>query len=155
ESMVITFSVAVDDAEQSAGLESGSKMIQQKNRLGDLVIGFENQGGVDALRGKQGIVFFAKDGSDIGEVRFGGPVAEWIQLGSIDIDGVHRSAGRDSGRCPHSEPPGTGTDVGDAPAFSDSENVHHPVDLQPLGALGVLEYGQFSLIWIAGRPMNA
>src|SRR4029077_16668080 len=88
DAVILGFAVAVDDADLGAGAKSGAQVAQESDGLGDLVVGLQEQNGVDLVGGQEGVVFVAEDGVHVMELFFLGAVFDVVDGFGVDVDGV-------------------------------------------------------------------
>src|SRR5271163_4249554 len=118
--------------------------------MGYLVVGLEQQHGVDAVGWDLWIVGFAEDRLYVLELLFFRALVDVLNCLRVDVHSINRARARDAASREHREPARSGTDVGNVFAGLNAKHIHDAVDLQALIASRSLENGKIAGIWRAG-----
>ena len=112
---------------------------QQQDGPRHFMVGLHKEHCIDAVGRKQRVIALAQDGSDIRQLLPLGAIANVLEIGRIDVDGLD-PAGASYPACgTHAEPTRAGTDVGNCGPHVYPQQVHDLVELQLLISFGILE----------------
>lgn len=133
--MILAIPIAVDHSYPSPWCQRPAQVSQQCDWLSDFVIRLQKEHGVN-FRGQERIIRFSQDGFDVVQVLFEGSGLDVADGLGIYVDGIHGSGFTHPPGCADREPPGPCSDVSDRFAWSNRENVHNAIDLQPFVSSG-------------------
>src|ERR1700690_427725 len=122
--------------------------------MGYLVVGLEQQHGVDAVGRELWIVGLAEDCLYVLEVLFFRSLANVLNCLWVDVHRITRARAGDAARGAHREPARAGTDVGNVFARRNAQHVHDAVDLQALIAPRGIENGEIASVRAAGLALS-
>ena len=104
DAMVRAISVTLYNSHPSAGLKRHTQIAHQNNRVCYLVIGLEEEYGIDAVGGQLGIVGPTQDRLDVLQLLFVDAIVDVVDGFRIDVDGIDFTCVRDSLGGANSEP---------------------------------------------------
>src|ERR1700674_3220485 len=121
--------------------------------MGYLVVGLEQQHGVDAVSWDLWIVGFAEDRLYVLELLFFRALVNIMNCLRVDVHSIDRARARDAAGCEHREPARSGTDVGNVFAGLNPKHIHDAVDLQALVAPRRIENGEIASVRTASLAL--
>src|SRR5208282_2515549 len=121
--------------------------------MGYLVVGLEQQHGVDAVGRDLWIVGFAEDRLYVRELLFFRAPVNVLYCLWVDVHRINRARAGDAACGAHREPARSGTDVGNVLAGRNAKHIHDAVDLQALIAPWGIENGEIASVRGAGLAL--
>jgi hypothetical protein len=103
------------------------------------MVGLHEEHRIDTVRREQRVITFAQDGAEIWQLFLLGAIADVMQIGRIDVDGIDPASASHPACRPYAEPTRTGTDVGNRRPGVYPQQVHDLVDLQLVISFWVLK----------------
>src|ERR1700680_4173767 len=121
--------------------------------MGYLVVGLEQQHGVDAVGWDLWIVGFAEDRFYILELLFFCALLNVMNCLRVDVHSINSARAGDAASGAHREPARSGADVGNIFAGLNAKHIHNAVDLQALIASRGIENGEIASIRTASLAL--
>src|SRR5882672_2615396 len=122
--------------------------------MGYLVVGFEQQHGIDAVSRELWIVWRAEDRFYVPQVLFFRALGNELNGFGVDIYSVNHARVGNAVGSANREPTRSGSDVSHILTGLNAKHIHHPVDLKLLIALRVIKNRRkIASIRRAGRPI--
>src|SRR5882724_6504708 len=121
--------------------------------MGYLVVGLEQQHGVDADGWDLWIVGLAEDRLYVLELLFLRTLVNVMNCLRADIHSINPTGARDAPSGAHGKPARSGTDVGNTFARFNAKHIHDAVDLQTLIAPRDFENGEIATVRGAGLAL--
>src|ERR1035437_3043400 len=121
--------------------------------MGYLVVGLEQQHGVDGDGWDLWIVGLAEDRLYVLELLFLRALVNVMNCRRVDVHSINPTRARDAPSGAHRKPARSGTDVGNAFAGLNAKHIHDAVDLQALIAPCDFENGEIASVRGAGLAL--
>src|SRR5437588_10152215 len=118
--------------------------------MGYLVVGLEQQHGVDAVGRDLWIVGLAEDRLYVLELLFFRAPVNVLNCFRVDVHSINRARARDTASGAHREPARSGTDVGNVFSGLNAKHIHDAFDLQAFIAPRSIENGEIASVRAAG-----
>src|SRR5882757_2062304 len=122
--------------------------------MGYLVVGLEQQHGVDADGRDLWIVGLAEDRLYVLELLFLRTLVNVVDCLRVDVHSINPTRARDAPSCAHRKPARSCADVGNTFAGLNAKHIHDAVDLQALIASWDFENGEIATVRGAGLALG-
>src|SRR5258708_24414201 len=122
--------------------------------MGYLVVGLEQQHGVDAVGRDLRIVGLAEYRFYVVELLFFRAPVNVLNCFRVDVHSIYCARGRDAASGAHREPTRSGTDVGNALSPRNAKHIHDAADLQTLISPRGIENGEITNVRCAGLTLR-
>ncbi len=153
--VILAVPVAIDDSNFRVGPKRRVQFSKQGHGIGNFVIRLQKQNRIDGIFRKKRIVCLPKDRLYVAQLLFLRPVVDVADRLRIDVDRVHRAGFAHSPRRPNREPTRPGSNVSNRLSRRDTQNIHHPIDLQTFITSRRFEDREIAGVWFACLAMLA